>query len=188
VDITSVIGVFGYDTIDRVAIPRSGTNFAVAWNGSRESLGSDGTFDIAQLFLLKPQSWGNNTILHWWNLGKTIKDKTPGISPFALGGLFSLSGYATNELAGKHLGIGRLLYYRRLGEQPLPGLDTTIYVGASIEAGNVWQSTSAIAFDDVLVAGSVFAVFDTVLGPLYLAYGAAEGSRRSAYLFLGQTF
>ena len=188
VDLTSLLAVFGYDTIDRVAIPRSGTNIALGWNGSRESLDSDGTFDIAQFFFLKPQSWGNNTILHWWNYGRTVKDETPGIAPFALGGLFSLSGYATNELAGKHLGIGRLLYYRRLGEQPLPGLDTTIYLGASIEAGNVWQNTSDIAFSNALIAGSAFVVFDTILGPLYIAYGAAEGSRRSAYLFLGQTF
>lgn len=187
-DITSVAAIFGYDTIDRVAIPRSGTNVALGWTGSRESLDSDGTFDIAQFFFLKPQSWGNNTILHWWDLGKTTKDDTPGISPFALGGLFSLSGYATNELVGKHLGIGRLLYYRRLRDRELPGLKTSVYVGASIEAGNVWQNTSAIGFDNALVAGSVFVVFDTLLGPLYLAYGAAEGSRRSAYLFLGQTF
>lgn len=29
---------------------------------------------------------------------------------------------------------------------------------------------------------------DTLFGPLYIAYGAAEGGRRSNYLFLGQTF
>lgn len=188
VNLTAVSASFAYDTIDRVAIPRTGTNAAVGWSGSRESLGSDGTFDVAQLFLLKPLTWGKNTLLHWWDLGSTTKDKTPGISPFSLGGLFSLSGYAPDELVGKHLGIGRLLYYRRLGDQPLRGLETSIFVGASIEAGNVWQSRSAIAFDNTLVAGSVFVVFDTLLGPLYLAYGAAEGSRRSAYLFLGQTF
>ena len=38
------------------------------------------------------------------------------------------------------------------------------------------------------MAGSVFVVFDTVIGPIYLAYGVAEGDRDSAYLFLGQTF
>jgi NTE family protein len=36
--------------------------------------------------------------------------------PVSLGGLFSLSGYAPNELNGKHGAIGRLLYYRALGE------------------------------------------------------------------------
>jgi hypothetical protein len=56
------------------------------------------------------------------------------------------------------------------------------------EAGNVWQSTNDIAFDNTIIAGSLFVVFDTLLGPIYIAYGAAQGGRRSAYLFLGQTF
>jgi hypothetical protein len=86
------------------------------------------------------------------------------------------------------LGIGRLLYYYRLGDQALPVLDTSIYVGTSIEAGNVWQNSDAIGLDNTLIAGSAFIVFDTLLGPLYIAYGASEGGRHSAYLFLGQTF
>ena len=86
------------------------------------------------------------------------------------------------------MGIGRLLYYHRLGEQALPALDTPIYIGSSLEVGNVWQNSDSIALDNTLFAGSVFIVFDTLLGPLYIAYGAAEGGRQSAYLFLGQTF
>jgi NTE family protein len=66
VDLAALTAQFTYDTIDRIAVPRSGTNFTVLWNGSRESLGSDGSFDLAQAFLLKPQTWGKNTLLHWW--------------------------------------------------------------------------------------------------------------------------
>jgi NTE family protein len=185
---TSLTADFEYDTIDRVAVPRSGTNLGIEWIGPRESLGSDITVDLASLSFLKPLTWGNNTLLHWWELGSTTKDETAGISPFSLGGLFSLSGYAPDELDGKHVGIGRMLYYYRLGDQTLALFDTPIYVGGSVEAGNVWQTTDAIAWDNTLVAGSVFIVFDSILGPLYIAYGAAEGGRRSAYLFLGQTF
>ena len=188
VQLTNISAGFGFDTIDRVAIPRTGTNIAVVWSGSREPLGSDLSFDIAALFLLKPQTWGRNTLLHWWELGTTVRDEAADVSPFTLGGLFNLSGYAANELGGKHAGMGRLLYYYRLGDQALSLFDTPIYLGASLEAGNVWQSTDAISFDNTLFAGSVFVVFDTLLGPLYLAYGAAEGDRQSAYLFLGQTF
>jgi NTE family protein len=187
-DFTSVSAGFRYDTIDRIAIPRSGSLMALGWTGSRESLGSDGTFDIVRVAFLKPQTWGNNTIMHWWDFASTVNDQTDGISPFSGGGLFELSGYAPDELEGKHFGMGRLLYYYRLGNQAMPVLDTPIYLGASIEAGNMWQSTSAISLDNTLVAGSVFIIVDTLLGPLYLAYGAAEGDRRSAYLFLGQTF
>ena len=45
-----------------------------------------------------------------------------------------------------------------------------------------------MAINDVIIAGSVFLGLDTFLGPIYLAYGHAEGGQDSAYLFLGQTF
>ena len=187
-DFARISSRFAYDTIDRFAIPKSGTNISLVWSGFRENLGSDVTFDIAGLFFLNAQTWGNHTILNWWDIATTVNDQTDSLSPFSLGGLFRLSGYAPNELEGKHLGIGRVLYYYRLGDQALPVLDTPIYLGASFEAGNVWQNSDAIGLDNTLLAGSVFIVFDSILGPLYVAYGAAEGGRRSAYLFLGQTF
>lgn len=185
---TALTAAFSIDTIDRGAVPRSGMNFELEWVSARKSLGSNITADITSFGFLKPQTWGKNTLLHWWNFSSTTKDSTVGLSPVSLGGLFSLSGYAPNELNGKHGGIGRVLYYRALGERAVPGLNTSIYLGASFEAGNVWQSTDSIAFDTTLIAGSLFVIFDTVVGPIYIAYGAAEGDRQSAYLFLGQTF
>ena len=185
---TALTAVLAYDTIDRLSVPTSGAIFDLEWLGARESLGSDISGDIVSLNFLKPQTWGKNTLLHWWTLASTTKDSTSGLSPASLGGLFSLSGYAPNELNGKHGGIGRVLYYRALGDRPIPGFNTSIYLGASFEAGNVWQDTDDISFDNTLIAGSLFVVFDTVVGPIYIAYGAAEGGRRSAYLFLGQTF
>jgi NTE family protein len=188
VDINRLSARFAVDTLDSIAIPRSGTNFSLAWSGARESLGSDVSFDIAALFFVKPQTLGDNTILHWWNFGSTIKDQTDELQSFSLGGLFNLSGYTSGELAGKHLGIGRILYYHRMGGKPLTGIDMPVFLGASIEVGNVWQSTSEVSLDNTLVAASAFVMIDSILGPLYLAYGAAEGDRHSAYLFLGQTF
>ena len=187
-DLGGVFANLGHDTIDRVAVPRSGTLFNVTVSTFRESLGSDASFDLGRLFLLKPQTWGKNTLLHWWDFGSTLDAEAPGLEPFSLGGFFSLSGYAPDELSGRHFGIGRLIYYRRLGDQVLPVLDSQIYAGASFEAGNVWDRRSDISFGDSLKAGSVFFVFDTLVGPLYLAYGRGQGGRESAYLFLGQTF
>jgi hypothetical protein len=92
------------------------------------------------------------------------------------------------KINGKHGAIGRVLYYRALGDRAIPGFNASIYLGASLEAGNVWQDTNDIAFDNTLVAGSLSVAFDTLVGPIYIAYGAAEGGRQSAYLFIGQTF
>ncbi len=187
-DVTNFTLGFGYDTIDRFAIPRSGTFVQAAWAGLREGFGADVTADIGQLVLLKPQTWGRNTLLHWWDLSSVSQSGDTPFDTFALGGLFNLSGYSRDELRGDHRAIGRLVYYRRLGDRAMPKIGMPIYLGASIEIGNVWQDRADASFGNALAAGSVFVVFDTVIGPLYLAYGAAEGDRQSAYLFLGQTF
>ncbi len=176
---------FNYDTLDDNGIPRFGTLAFAQWTSSRESLGSDEAFDIGQATVLKPITWGQNTLLNWWSVSSVTKGD---LSPFAVGGLFTLSGYARNEFQGKHAAVGRLLYYRRLGDPRTPAFDTPVYVGASVEAGNVWQSRDDISFGSARHAGSVFVVLDTIIGPVYLAYGGAEGGRRSAYLFVGQTF
>ncbi|MEM7706279.1 MAG: patatin-like phospholipase family protein [Pseudomonadota bacterium] len=176
---------FNYDTLDDNGIPRTGTLAFAQWTSSRESLGSDEAFDLGQATLLKPITWGQNTLLNWWSVSSVTKGD---VAPFAVGGLFSLSGYERNEFQGKHAAVGRLLYYRRLGDARAPAFDTPVYVGASIEAGNVWQSRDDISFGSARRAGSVFVVLDTIIGPVYLAYGGAEGGRRSAYLFVGQTF
>ncbi|MET0069513.1 MAG: patatin-like phospholipase family protein [Candidatus Thiodiazotropha sp.] len=188
IDIYGLTAGFSYDTIDRVAIPRSGINLSLGWSSLRENLGSDVAFEITGLFFLKPQTWGDHTLLHWWDIVGTTRDETAGVKPLSLGGLFNLSGYAAGELLGKHSAIGRLLYYHRLGEQAMPVLSTPVYLGGSIEVGNVWQSRDEISAENTLIAGSIFLVFDTLLGPIYLAYARAEENHQSAYLFLGQTF
>ena len=187
-DISSFRLGFSYDTIDRIAIPRFGTFAQVGWLGLREGYGADVTANIGQLVFLKPQTWGKNTVMHWWDLGSVSQSGDTSLDAFELGGLFNLSGYSRNELHGDHRAIGRLLYFRQLRDRPLPTIGMPIYLGASIEVGNVWQERTDASLNNSLAAGSVFVVFDTVIGPLYLAYGAAEGDRRSAYLFLGQTF
>jgi NTE family protein len=179
---------FVYDTIDRISVPRAGMQAAARWVASREQLGADAGFDLLSFSVLKPITWGSNTILNWWDFGTTVNDTSSGLAPYSLGGLFNLSGYASDELEGKYAGIGRLLYYRRFGGQALSALSTPIYFGGSIEIGNVWQDRDSIGIGNTLFAGSLFMVLDSVLGPLYIANGAAEGGRRSAYLFLGQTF
>ncbi len=45
-----------------------------------------------------------------------------------------------------------------------------------------------MGFDDVIVAGSGFLGVDTPLGPIYLAYGHADGGNDAVYFLLGQRF
>ena len=65
---------FSYDTIDNFAIPKSGLNFNLGWLGIRKSLGADISFDFTEANLVKPQTWGKHTLLHWWDVSGVIND------------------------------------------------------------------------------------------------------------------
>ena len=137
--------------------------------------------------LLAARTWDRNTLLIGGEVGITFDGDAPTQSLFELGGLFSLSGFETNELSGENFAVGRLIAYRNIGAQS--GLfNVPVYLGASLEAGNVWNDLDDMSLDDLIVAGSGFVGVDTPLGPVYLAYGHAEGGNDSVYLFLGQTF
>ncbi|MFO1312552.1 MAG: patatin-like phospholipase family protein [Burkholderiales bacterium] len=106
------------------------------------------------------------------------------IEDFNLGGFLQLSGLRTNQLSGNYLGFARGVYYRQIATLPIVG--RAIYLGGSLETGNVWEDSGAISTRDLYGAGSVFLAADTWLGPFYLAWGIASNGQRSFYLFLGR--
>ena len=105
---------------------------------------------------------------------------------FPLGGFLRLSGLQRGAISGPHAALGRLVFYRRVGE-PSGLLDTPLYLGMSAEAGNVWQNRSDMDFSSLQLNGSVFAGFDTFIGPVYIAAGFAESGQSNFYLFVGGT-
>jgi NTE family protein len=107
---------------------------------------------------------------------------------FPLGGFLNLSGLRANSLLGPNFGIARLLYYRQIGRGGPGYFDVPTYLGASLEAGNVWQSRSAASFGNTQKDASVFLGMDTLLGPLYIATGFDQHGNQAFYLFLGRTF
>ena len=78
-------------------------------------------------------------------------------------------------------------FRNHIGREGL-GLGLPVYVGGSLEFGNVFERRGDIGLGTGLWAASLFIGIDTPLGPIYIGYGAAEGGNNSAYLFLGQTF
>jgi NTE family protein len=67
-------------------------------------------------------------------------------------------------------------------------VDFPVYVGASLEAGNVWRDRHDASFDDLIHAGSVFLGVDSPIGPVYLGVGVGENNQRAFYLQVGQLF
>src|SRR6185436_3060266 len=109
----------------------------------------------------------------------------PVYDEFTLGGLFSLGGYSEGELRGQMSGSARVGYHYRLARLPA-GLGEGIYLGALVEAGNVWDSRDAVSWHGLKYGGTVIFGADTLIGPIFLAYGrAAEGSDRF-YITVGR--
>jgi NTE family protein len=175
---------FAVDRLDNRNFPRHGFLGFVRWTAGREALGSDIDFDQLGIGIWAANSWGRHTVLTGIAYGTTFDGQAPLQRQYRLGGFLNLSGLNPDELIGQHAGIATVAYYRRIGNIAL--LPT--YIGASAELGNTWQDESDIGLDSSIFAGSVFIGVDSILGPIYLAVGLAEGNQTALYFYVGRTF
>jgi len=106
---------------------------------------------------------------------------------FPLGGFLRLSGLERGQISGPHAALLRVVYFRQVSSSGGGFLQVPVYVGASLEGGNTWQNRDDISLDSMLMNGSVFLGLDTLIGPVYLAAGFAEGGGSNFYLFVGAT-
>ena len=173
-----------FDTRDSAFFTRSGLYGDFRWTLSRPGLGADSNFDTIDGEINQSWSRGKNSVQLGLSYATTIQDTSPVQNYFSLGGFLRLSGLERGEISGPHAALSRLVFYRRVGESS-GLLDTPIYLGVSAEAGNVWQNRSDMSLGSMRMSGSVFAGFDTFIGPVYLAAGFAEHGQSNFYLFVG---
>ena len=172
------------DELDDFNIPLNGSKFVAEWLGSRDGLGADTEFDQLSVVAGTVFTRNRNTFAANAQYNATISGTAPIQSLFSLGGFGNLAGYTAQEITGQHSAFAALVYYRRLNDsRALP-----IYAGMTLEAGNAWDNRSDISLSDTITAGSLFLATNTVIGPVYLAYGRAENSKDALYFFLGRPF
>ena len=180
-------GVFArlrIDTRDAAFFTRSGMYGDIRWTLSRPGLGADSDLDRIEGELARTWSRGKNSLQLGLHYATTLRSNDTVQDYFPLGGFLRLSGLERGEISGPHAGLGHAVFYRRIGK-PSGLLDTPLYLGVSAEAGNVWQSRSAMSFGSLRLSGSIFAGLDTLIGPVYLAAGFAEEGQSNFYLFIG---
>ena len=187
-----------YDTLDSRSFPSRGLRAEVSWQRFSDNYFSTQT--RSQTYGLQAQGakqWGAHVLR-----GRLRFDRVDGpadlleLDQFSLGGLLNLSGYPKNFLFGSEVRFASLVYQYQWPESALNLFKAPFYLGTSLERGLVRQSRfsalRALELDDWVWAGSVFAGWDSPLGPLYLGYGqAASDSTEQPYRFylsLGQTF
>ncbi len=179
---------FTYDTLDNPNFPHRGSYGLLSLSSSKSELGADANVDLGSLSLYKAGRLGNNILLGKFSYSDTINNRSSLSNLFQLGGFLNLSGYAQDELGGAYTALATLAYYRTLNHYFIKSAEIPLYIGASIEAGNAWQTRAQIGFDSLIHAGSIFIGADTYIGPIYIAYGFNNEGRQSSYLFLGRVF
>jgi NTE family protein len=173
------------DQLDNVNFPNKGYTGSIEFFSSMKDLGSDDNYNKAQAASVGVFTFRKQTILASIKAGTHIGNDLPFYDQFQLGGFLNLSGLHTNQLLGQSMAFTRVMSYHRVGESFIGDL----YLGGSIESGNVWEKDET-QFDlsELRLAGSLYAGYDTIFGPLYLAFGHADGGYNAGYFYLGRTF
>jgi NTE family protein len=177
-----------WDTFDSTQFPTRGSHVQFDYDMYRPFLGGDVNGDVARFTADWVPDWGMSDSRYHLLLGLHASSAIQNSSFFEsqdfLGGFLNLSGFSERSLYGNQSLLARAIVYRRTGKLDAI-FSTPIYIGASLEAGNVWQNTSDVRLDSLLYAGSVFVGVQTPLGPVFLGYGYADGGHSSIYLNFG---
>ncbi len=187
-DIGRIVLAGGIDTLDDPFFPTHGLRARIVWTQGLPALGENADFSGLSADGLAAFSRGDGTVAISLAGGETFSGTLPIDAVYRIGGLFSLSGYRREELAGDRFAAARLVYRHRLfaGSDALIGVP--LFAGGSFEAGDTWRAGETPRLRDLRFGASLFAGADTALGPVYLAFGRSEGGRQSAYLVIGRAF
>ncbi len=181
-----VLAQVDFDQFDDHRFPTSGFKAASKLFFSEESLGSDKDYQKLDVLLGKATTFDKrHTVLAMVKGGMSLDNDTPFYNNFSLGGFLNMSGLAPGQLRGNNMGVAELVYYYNLFETK--GLFNKVYLGGSLESGNVWADKSDWG-EDPIFGGSAFIGLDTILGPLYIGCGQAESHPTQGFVYLGKTF
>jgi NTE family protein len=173
---------FYIDELDDVRFPGEGGALRVRATAGLEELGSDVNYEQGTVKGSLAYSIGRNTGLFSGMFNTTRDNDAPEQSLYRLGGFTRLSGLERNELNGQNAALLSAVFYRLVRRSSV----VPVYAGLSVEYGNVFRDRDEIKWDSGIAAGSGFLGLETPVGPIFLAYGFAEGGRRNFYLILGQ--
>jgi len=174
-----------FDQLDNAKLPRSGWAAEVAAEVYGKVLGGNWSYDEVSAGATAARSFGE------W----TVHGGIEGSGPFGgtrlpffdlnhLGGFGRLSGLRAGQVSGQYAGLARVGTRYRVSKFPsLAG--SGVFVGATVEAGNVWDRTRDIGLSSLIWGGSLYGAADTILGPVYLGWGVAERGRNTFFFSLG---
>jgi NTE family protein len=173
-----------HDSLDHAWFPTSGMRHHLDYRYATRGMGA--AYDFQQAIAIGSFAFSRekNTLLLNYEGGYSFDNRAPVERWFQLGGLGRLSGLIPNQLTGRNIALTTLAYYRRLNQLDL----LRAYAGFTLEAGNVWDLSENVGFDDLRYSASIFLGADTPIGPVYFAVGHSDGGDNAIYFYLGNPF
>jgi len=176
---------FESDTLDRWDFPTSGQFTVTRARFQREALGAEADVDGLEFAGGVTRTHEKCTTTAWSRMGLS-DDSAQVRNYYTVGGLFSLSGLADDQLIGGSAGMVGLGLHRRFGDLE-DTLQRNTYIGVTGELGGAWRDGDSFTTKSLVPAASLYLAMDTLVGPFYLAWGHAEGGSDRLYLVVGRT-
>lgn len=185
---------FDYDSLNSINFPTDGNKFSinVFWRNDqyKEFEGVDPkdtsvevTFDWRGAF-----HFNNHALVGIASFATIDNDTDFSVHVTELGGFLNLSGYQKDALVGAHKVFTAVVYQYDLGRKFFGEESLPLYLGVSLEAGNVWELNDTVKLDDIVKSGSLYLGTDTSFGPAVFGVGFASGGRSTIFLSLGKSF
>ncbi len=183
----NLFGSLIVDTLDDFTFPKSG--YTLALSGVADLAGGDELLGnrAIDFSFVGARTFGDLTIVPILSGAVAIEPSNGDIGGAFAGGFLNLSGLPRNARQGRHAVIGTVAAYRRVSGGD-GFVSTPIYVGGSLEAGNVYDRIDEITVNSLTYSGSLFLALDTPLGALIFGAGLTDENDRSAFMFFGQPF
>jgi NTE family protein len=185
---------FDYDNLNSMNFPTQGNkySFNVFWRNNNyqefdgiapKDTSVEVTFDWRGALSFKSHAFVGIASL------ATVDNKTDfSVHVIELGGFLNLSGYQKDALIGSHKAFVAVVYQYDLGRELFGDDSLPLYVGTSVEAGNVWTLTQSVKVGDMITSGSLYLGTDTSFGPAVFGLGFASSGRSTVFLSLGKSF
>lgn len=185
---------FGYDSLDSISFPTSGNRVTLNVYVRNEDF-NDTIDDNQNQFSVQIEAdWkgalsvGNHAFVGKASIATNNNDGVNTLHLSELGGFLNLSGYHKDSIMGAHKVFGAFIYQYDLGRDALGMTDYPLYLGWSLEAGNVWDERTDVTLTDLIYASSLYIGTDTSMGPAALGFGITDLGDKSFYLFVGKNF
>ncbi|MDX1396724.1 MAG: patatin-like phospholipase family protein [Gemmatimonadota bacterium] len=187
-NVTSWLGRFEVDILDRPAFPSSGVLLRSEIELSRSFLGGNTPFDRLALDGIAAFSAGSHALVVGGRMGTALGDTLRLGRDFQLGGLFQLTAAEYGSIRGSYAGLGRLIYYFRPGAAASRREGTIFRLGASLETAQAWAMESDVDLGDLLFGFTVFGAVDTPIGPLHAGWAWADERSNTWFFRIGPVF